>query len=147
MVPFRPLKGRGFRPGHVASRSRKQSRLPAGVPEQHGVVRPEFLFADPDNQSGHCLSGVYGIEHDALSARDQLQRVEYYVQSGVFDSPGAVLREALKTWLLLRSEEACRHAAIAAHIGLPFGASADLLPPDEPCERVELLFDAADAKA
>ena len=62
------------------------------------------------------------------------------VASGEFRSPAGVLRKAVRAWLDLRWEEAARHAAIRERLG-PFG------PESQPVERVELLFDAADAKA
>jgi Arc/MetJ-type ribon-helix-helix transcriptional regulator len=82
----------------------------------------------------------------ALTA-DQLGRVWDAVECGEFDSPGAVLREALLAWLDARTEAAGRHAAISRRIGRSFGGAADGLQPAEPAERVELLFDARDAKA
>jgi len=71
----------------------------------------------------------------------QIQRV---VDAGEFGSAAAVVREALRAWLSRRvlhggalSTQRLRRTLEARH---EFALG-------EPCERVELLFDAGDAKA
>ncbi|MFI4935346.1 MAG: type II toxin-antitoxin system ParD family antitoxin [Caulobacterales bacterium] len=82
----------------------------------------------------------------ALSAA-QLRHVRRLVEAGEFTSAGAVVREALKSWLHRKGEDARRHALIEARIRRTFGASRAEAPHAETFERVELMFDAGDAKA
>jgi len=72
----------------------------------------------------------------ALSA-EQLRQVSQIVQSGEFDSAGEVMREALRSWLHHRT---ARAGARLRRTGRTFIET-------QPFERVELMFDAADAKA
>jgi len=72
---------------------------------------------------------------------EELRQVGEVVSSGEFASSSAVLREALRFWLHEREEEAWRHGD--CHMRHAFESLPDWLPH----ERVELLFDAADAKA
>ena len=79
----------------------------------------------------------------ALS-REQLAQVRQVVEAGEFDSAGAVMREALRVWLQRRA----LHAGLYGSSRLTRSVQARLdTPSGEVCERVDLLFDATDAKA
>jgi Arc/MetJ-type ribon-helix-helix transcriptional regulator len=72
-------------------------------------------------------------------ATSDLMQVRRAVEAGEFASTAAVMREALRSWLERRSLH-------GGHLGVSrFSGSLEALA--EPCERVELLFDAGDAKA
>jgi Arc/MetJ-type ribon-helix-helix transcriptional regulator len=76
--------------------------------------------------------------------RQQLAQVRQIVEAGEFDSAGAVVREALRVWLQRRALHAGLHGA--SH--LKRSVQARFEPPaGEISERVDLLFDATDAKA
>lgn len=70
----------------------------------------------------------------------QIRRV---VEAGEFASAAAVVKEALRAWLHKRTLHAGGHGAERLRRSLE--ARQDVS--HEPCERVELLFDAGDAKA
>jgi Arc/MetJ-type ribon-helix-helix transcriptional regulator len=74
----------------------------------------------------------------------QLSKIDRIVGSGEFASASEVVREAVRAWLARRPLHAGRHGAaqFTRSIQARHGPSAA-----EPCERVELLFDAGDAKA
>ncbi|HEX3916034.1 MAG TPA: hypothetical protein VHW60_01760 [Caulobacteraceae bacterium] len=74
----------------------------------------------------------------------QLAQVRLAVDAGEFGSAAAVMREALRLWLHRRALHAGQHGA--ARFRRTLEARTDLIV-GEPAERVELLFDAADAKA
>jgi Arc/MetJ-type ribon-helix-helix transcriptional regulator len=73
----------------------------------------------------------------------QLAQVRRIVGAGEFGSAAALLREAVRTFLHRRALHAGPHGA--SHFSRSIEARQDL--PSDPCERVELLFDAGDAKA
>jgi Arc/MetJ-type ribon-helix-helix transcriptional regulator len=73
---------------------------------------------------------------------DQLQQVRHVVEAGEFRSRSEVIREALRTWLHRRALHAGRHGV--ARLGRTLETRVE---PPEPFERVELMFDAGDAKA
>ena len=73
---------------------------------------------------------------------DQRRRVWEIVESGDFDTPGAVLREALRAWL-----EAREDGERLRPMPRSFARKRHRPPTPEPFERVDLLFDAHDAKA
>ena len=85
-------------------------------------------------------SGKISVEVTA----QQLSQVRSIVGAGEFDSAAAVLREALRTWLHRRALHAGAHGA--ARFSRSLEARQDLIQA-ESLERVELLFDAGDAKA
>jgi len=74
---------------------------------------------------------------------EQLAQVRRIVGAGEFGSAAAVVREALRSFLHRRALHAGFHGAGR------FSRSLEALhdPHLEPSERVELLFDAGDAKA
>jgi Arc/MetJ-type ribon-helix-helix transcriptional regulator len=74
----------------------------------------------------------------ALSA-EQLRQVRHLVDAGEFASASAVMREALRVWLHRRAASA---GARARRPNRTFAENHI-----EPFERVELMFDAGDAKA
>jgi Arc/MetJ-type ribon-helix-helix transcriptional regulator len=74
----------------------------------------------------------------------QLSLVRSIVQGGEFSSAAAVVREALRTFLHRRALHAGSHGA--ARFTRSLEARHETLPADV-SERVELLFDAGDAKA
>jgi Arc/MetJ-type ribon-helix-helix transcriptional regulator len=74
----------------------------------------------------------------------QLSQVRRIVEAGEFGSAAALLREALRSWLHRRALHAGPHGA--ARFSRSLEARQDALVA-EPSERVELLFDAGDAKA
>jgi Arc/MetJ-type ribon-helix-helix transcriptional regulator len=78
----------------------------------------------------------------ALTA-EELSRIRGIVAAGAFDSPSDVLREALRYWLA----ERCADTRPQSAFGRPFGHRRRGDPPAEIFERVDLLFDAGDAKA
>jgi Arc/MetJ-type ribon-helix-helix transcriptional regulator len=75
-------------------------------------------------------------------APDQLTQVRRMVGAGEFASASALLREAVRTFLHRRALHAGPHGT--THFSRSLEARQDLA---DPCERVELLFDAGDAKA
>ena len=75
---------------------------------------------------------------------DQLQQVHGAVESGEFRSRAQVIREAVRAWLHRRALHAGRHGL--DRFSRSFEARRDP-PPAETSERVELMFDAGDAKA
>lgn len=75
----------------------------------------------------------------ALSV-EQVRQVRQLVESGEFVSAGAVMREALRAWLHRRAASA---GARARRPNRSFEETHRV----EPFERVELMFDAGDAKA
>ena len=85
-------------------------------------------------------SGKISVEVTA----QQLSQVRSIVGAGEFGSAAAVVREALRTWLHRRALHAGPHGA--SHFSRSLEARQDLAPA-EVLERVELLFDAGDAKA
>jgi Arc/MetJ-type ribon-helix-helix transcriptional regulator len=74
---------------------------------------------------------------------EQLSQVRRIVQAGEFGSAAAVMREALKNWLHRRALHAGPHGA--GHFARSLEARREALV--EISERVELMFDAGDAKA
>ena len=77
-------------------------------------------------------------------SKPQLTQVKSLVEAGEFESAAAVVREALRSWLHRRALYAGRHGAAG------FKRTLEARRPivqGEPSERVELLFDAGDAKA
>ncbi len=74
---------------------------------------------------------------------DQLSQVCRIVGGGEFGSASALLREALRTFLHRRALHGGLHGA--GRFSRSLEARQDLAA--DPCERVELLFDAGDAKA
>ncbi|HLY78336.1 MAG TPA: ribbon-helix-helix domain-containing protein [Caulobacteraceae bacterium] len=74
---------------------------------------------------------------------DQLSQVRRIVGAGEFASASAFLREAVRAFLHRRALHAGPHGA--THFSRSLEARQDLAA--DPCERVELLFDAGDAKA
>ena len=72
----------------------------------------------------------------------QLEQLRLIVEAGEFVSTAAAVREALRTWLQRKNRHA-RHAG-AVRFAHTLAARQDA---PEPFERVELLFDAGDAKA
>jgi Arc/MetJ-type ribon-helix-helix transcriptional regulator len=74
----------------------------------------------------------------------QLAQLRLAVDAGEFGSAAAVMREALRLWLHRRALLAGQHGAQRLRRTLEFRKD---LPLSEPAERVELLFDAGDAKA
>jgi Arc/MetJ-type ribon-helix-helix transcriptional regulator len=73
---------------------------------------------------------------------DQMDQVRHIVDAGEFASPAAVIREALRAFLHRRA----MHAGQLGATRLSHTIEARLDAP-EPFERVDLLFDAGDAKA
>ena len=80
-----------------------------------------------------------------LSA-SEMRRISDLVASGEFTSPSAVIHEALRSWFRERAEAAWLHGETCAstHRALGDDFTGETWTPHE---RVELLFDAADAKA
>jgi len=74
----------------------------------------------------------------------QLSQIERAVRAGEFASRGAAVREALRTWLHRRALHAGAHGAYRFSRTLESRHDHAHV---EPAERVELLFDAGDAKA
>jgi len=71
--------------------------------------------------------------------REQLSQLKDVVETGEYGSAAAAVREAVRAWLHRRG--------VRAQAVSRFGrARLDGLSP-EPAERVELMFDARDAKA
>jgi Arc/MetJ-type ribon-helix-helix transcriptional regulator len=80
---------------------------------------------------------------------DPARQVRRLVEDEAFASPSAVMEEALRFWLQSRSRWVGRKRWAAAYVTRTF-APAEAPPPQsfgEPSERVELMFDAGDAKA
>ena len=75
---------------------------------------------------------------------DQLSHVRRIVQAGEYGSAAALLREAVRAFLHRRALHAGAHGA--ARFSRSLEARQDLIQ-GEIAERVELLFDAGDAKA
>ncbi|HEY3799051.1 MAG TPA: hypothetical protein VGL58_11910 [Caulobacteraceae bacterium] len=80
---------------------------------------------------------VVAVEHDHLTL---IQRI---VAAGEFASPSEVIGEALRSWLHTHKLHGGAHSAERLRQSV---RSWRGLPP-EPVERVELMFDARDAKA
>ena len=76
--------------------------------------------------------------------RQQLLQVRRVVEAGEFNSAAAVAREALRLWLHNRALHAGRLGE--ARLTRSLEARRQLAR-SEPRERVDLLFDAGDAKA
>ena len=76
--------------------------------------------------------------------KSQLTQVKSLVDAGEFESAAAVVREALRSWLHRRALYAGRHGAAGFKRTLE---ARRQFAQAEPSERVELLFDAGDAKA
>jgi Arc/MetJ-type ribon-helix-helix transcriptional regulator len=74
--------------------------------------------------------------------RDQIEQVRHLVEAGEFASTSAVIREALRAFLHRRALHAGQLGA--SRLSRTLQAR---LEPGEPFERVDLLFDAGDAKA
>lgn len=74
--------------------------------------------------------------------RDQAEHVRRIVEAGEFASSAAVVREALRAFLSRHSLHGGQHGS--ARFGRVVQARLESL---EPAERVDLLFDAGDAKA
>lgn len=74
----------------------------------------------------------------------QLSQIRRLVEAGEFGSSAAVMREALSAWLHRRTLHGGAHGV--QRFTRSVEARRDLAPA-EPCERVELMFDAHDAKA
>ena len=87
-------------------------------------------------------SGKISVTLSGEAARE-LRRL---VEDEGFASAGAVMEEAFRFWLQSRSRWTGRKRWTAAHVTRSF-APALHAPLGEPYERVELLFDAGDAKA
>ncbi len=76
--------------------------------------------------------------------QQQFAQVRRVVEAGEFGSAAAVVREALRAWLHRRSLHGGEHGA--QRLRRTLEARHDHAA-GEPSERVELLFDARDAKA
>jgi Arc/MetJ-type ribon-helix-helix transcriptional regulator len=74
----------------------------------------------------------------------QLSQIRRIVEAGECKSTAAVVREAVRAWLHRRALHAGRLGAARLSQSLQGRHEA---VPAEPCERVELMFDAGDAKA
>jgi putative addiction module CopG family antidote len=74
----------------------------------------------------------------------QASQIRGVVEAGEFGSAAAVVREALRAWLHRHALHGGEHSAQRLRRSLE---ARHELPHAEPCERVELLFDAGDAKA
>lgn len=74
----------------------------------------------------------------------QLAQVRRVVEGGEFGSAAEVVREALRVWLHRRALHAGGHGAQRFSRSLEARHEPDHA---QPAERVELLFDAGDAKA
>jgi Arc/MetJ-type ribon-helix-helix transcriptional regulator len=74
----------------------------------------------------------------------QLAQIGQIVEAGEFGSAAAVVREALRAWLHRRALHAGEHGAQRLRRTLEARQEVAL---GAPSERVELLFDAGDAKA
>jgi Arc/MetJ-type ribon-helix-helix transcriptional regulator len=75
-------------------------------------------------------------------SRDQLEQVRRLVDAGEFASSAAVMREALRAFLHRRALHGGQLSA--SRLSRSLQARLESL---EPAERVDLLFDAGDAKA
>jgi Arc/MetJ-type ribon-helix-helix transcriptional regulator len=75
--------------------------------------------------------------------RQHLAQVRQIVEAGEFNSAAEVVREALRVWLHRRTLHAGSHGASRLSRSVQLRHEA----PVEPQERVDLLFDAGDAKA
>ena len=83
---------------------------------------------------------------------DPARQVRRLVEDEAFASPSAVMEEALRFWLQSRSRWIGRKRWAAAYITRTFAPVEAPEAPErpiigEPSERVELMFDAGDAKA
>lgn len=74
--------------------------------------------------------------------RDQVDHVRRIVEAGEFASSAAVIREALRAFLHRHALHGGQHGT--ARFSRAVQARLEAL---EPAERVDLLFDAGDAKA
>jgi Arc/MetJ-type ribon-helix-helix transcriptional regulator len=77
-------------------------------------------------------------------SRHQLSQIRRIVDAGEFDSSAALVREAVRVWLHRRSLHAGRLGA--ARLGQTLQVRQEVVAA-ESLERVELMFDAGDAKA
>ena len=77
----------------------------------------------------------------------QLTQIDRAVGAGEFGSRSEVMREALRVWLHRRVLHAGGHGAQRFSRSLEARHDPDQAQPTQPAERVELLFDAGDAKA
>ena len=75
---------------------------------------------------------------------DHLAQIRRAVETSEFASGAAVIREAVRAFLHRRALHAGRHGAQRLSRSLEALRDAPVV---EPAERVELLFDAGDAKA
>ncbi len=75
---------------------------------------------------------------------EQASQIRRVVEAGEFGSAAAVVREALRAWLHRRTLHGGEHSSQRLRRSLE---ARHEFPIAEPCERVELLFDAGDAKA
>ncbi|HEY1750568.1 MAG TPA: hypothetical protein VGG29_04860 [Caulobacteraceae bacterium] len=71
--------------------------------------------------------------------------MQQIVDAGEFGSAAAVVREAVRVWLHRRALHAGSHGT--TRLARTVQEHLEPAPAAEPCERVDLLFDAADAKA
>jgi Arc/MetJ-type ribon-helix-helix transcriptional regulator len=76
--------------------------------------------------------------------REELHQIGQIVDAGEFGSAAAVVREAVRAWLHRRALHAGSHGTTRLARSVQERLELALA---EPCERVDLLFDAADAKA
>jgi putative addiction module CopG family antidote len=74
----------------------------------------------------------------------QASQISRVIEAGEFGSAAAVVREALRAWLHKRTLHGGLLSAQRLRRSLEARQEFAL---GEPCERVELLFDAGDAKA
>jgi len=74
--------------------------------------------------------------------QDQIDQVRRIVEAGEFATSAAVIREALRAFLHRRTLHAGQHGSARFS-----RAVQEHLQSLEPAERVDLLFDAGDAKA
>ena len=77
-------------------------------------------------------------------APDQLSQIRRIVEAGEFSSGAALLREAISAFLNRRALHAGPHGV--ARFSRSLEQRQEVIPP-EIAERVELMFDAGDAKA
>jgi Arc/MetJ-type ribon-helix-helix transcriptional regulator len=75
--------------------------------------------------------------------RHQIAQVRQIVEAGEYTSAASVIREALRSWLQRRTGHAGAHGSTR----LSRSMRDRIASPSEPRERVDLLFDATDAKA
>jgi Arc/MetJ-type ribon-helix-helix transcriptional regulator len=78
----------------------------------------------------------------AVVPREEMEQVRRIVEAGEFASAAAVVREALRAFLDRRALDGGQYSA--SRLSRTVRARLESL---EPFERVDLLFDAGDAKA